>query len=143
VLERHYEVGDPVYLLDTASVKGKCRKLLAPWKGPGVIIKKMSSYVFQIKLRNSVMVVNHDRIKPCKDTNLPKWITNWKSNHQDDDDDDEDDSIYCLCRQKYNGRFMICCDSCDEWYHGSCVNVSPSEAVNIDKYKCPVCCQPS
>ena len=139
VLERNYEVGDPVYLLDTASVKGKCRKLLAPWKGPGVIVRKMSSYIFQVKLKNSVFVVNHDRLKPCNDTNLPQWIKNWKSEVKDDDEND--DTLYCVCKQRYNGRFMIQCDMCDEWYHGSCVNVSPSEAVNIDKYKCPVCCR--
>ena len=40
VLERNYEVGDRVYLLDTAVLKGKCRKLCPPWKGPGVIITK-------------------------------------------------------------------------------------------------------
>ncbi|MEX1347567.1 MAG: RNase H-like domain-containing protein, partial [Desulfobacterales bacterium] len=71
VLERNYEVGDPVYLLDTASIKGKCKKLSSPWKGPGVIIKKLSSYVFQVKLKNSVLVINHDRLKPCRDAKLP------------------------------------------------------------------------
>ena len=138
VLERNYEVGDPVYLLDTASVKGKCRKLLAPWKGPGIIIQKMSSYIFKVKFKNSIIVVNHDRIKPCKDKNLPNWIKDWKPGI---DDEDDDKTLYCVCKQQYDGRFMIQCDTCDEWYHGSCVNISPSEAVNIDKYKCPVCCE--
>jgi len=29
-----------------------------------------------------------------------------------------------LCRQGDNGKFMIQCDLCDEWYHGECVNVT-------------------
>ena len=41
VLLRSYAEGDSVYLLDTASVKGKSRKLLAPWKGPALIVKKL------------------------------------------------------------------------------------------------------
>ena len=61
VLRRPYAEGDRVYLLDTASVKGKSRKLLAPWKGPALIVKKLSAYLYRVKLRNAVFVVNHDR----------------------------------------------------------------------------------
>lgn len=31
---------------------------------------------------------------------------------------------------------MITCDYCDEWYHGACVNITPTEALSIDEYKC-------
>ena len=44
VLLRPYTEGDSVYLSDTASVKGKSRKLLAPWKGPALSVKKLSAY---------------------------------------------------------------------------------------------------
>ena len=37
LLERSYEVGDAVYILDTAVLKGKCKKLCHPWKRPGII----------------------------------------------------------------------------------------------------------
>ena len=40
-------------------------------------------------------------------------------------------------------RFMICCDSCDEWYHGKCVHVSERDGRNMEKkkikYICPLC----
>lgn len=39
ILAKAYK-GDIVYVLDTATVKGKCRKLTPPWKGPGLIVKK-------------------------------------------------------------------------------------------------------
>lgn len=74
ILERNYEVGDIVYLLDTAILKGKCRKLCPPWKGPGVIVTKLSAFIFRVKLKNVVFVVNHDRLKPCKDRTPPAWI---------------------------------------------------------------------
>ena len=34
------KLGDLVYQLDTATVKGKTRKLSPSWKGPGVVIEK-------------------------------------------------------------------------------------------------------
>jgi len=38
-------------------------------------------------------------------------------------------------------RFYIGCDRCDDWYHGSCVGVTKSEADRMDTYVCPVCRQ--
>jgi len=34
---------------------------------------------------------------------------------------------------------MIECDECDEWFHGTCVNITNEEATLIDKYYCPNC----
>lgn len=34
---------------------------------------------------------------------------------------------------------MIQCDYCDEWYHGSCVNITVTDALDIAKYKCGSC----
>ena len=45
VYSRAYKEGDLVYILDTATVKGKCRKLSPSWKGPGIVIKKLSPYL--------------------------------------------------------------------------------------------------
>lgn len=36
-------------------------------------------------------------------------------------------------------RFYICCDSCQDWFHGRCVGILQSEAENIDEYVCPNC----
>ena len=46
---------------------------------------------------------------------------------------------YCICRRAYSG-FMIGCDECEEWYHGSCVGISESRADRFDKYACIRCC---
>jgi hypothetical protein len=45
---------------------------------------------------------------------------------------------YCICRRPYEG-FMIGCDSCEEWFHGSCIGVSESKADRVDKYVCIRC----
>ena len=42
VSSRAYEEGDLVAILDTATVKGKCRKLSPSWQGTGIVIKKLS-----------------------------------------------------------------------------------------------------
>ena len=41
---RAYKEGDLVYILETATVTGKCRKLSPSWKGTGIVIKKLSPY---------------------------------------------------------------------------------------------------
>ena len=141
ILLRPYAEGDLIYLLDTASVKGKSRKLLPPWKGPAVIVKKLSAYLYRVKLRNAVFTANHDRMMPCNIRKVPEWITRYKMSKTEEDDQDEDDDQkeYCVCKKPYGGRFMIQCDYCEEWYHGSCVNITVSDALEIDKYKCKAC----
>ena len=140
VLQRPYQEGDIVYLLDTASVKGKCRKLLPPWKGPAIITKRITSALFRVKLRNASFSVNHDRMKPCRDRTLPNWIVNFKPQSENEEDKDVEDSrIYCFCKKPWDNQFMIQCDFCEEWYHGKCVDVTPTEALHIDKYKCRAC----
>ena len=64
VLLRPYAEGDIIYLLDRASVKGKSRKLSAPRKGPALIVKKLSAYLYRVKLRNAVSLY-----LACKDKN--------------------------------------------------------------------------
>lgn len=82
------------------------------------------------------MTLNHDRLKLCRDRRLPLWLRNWKDNPEVGNSVTASDKIYCTCRQTYLGRFMIQCDFCLERYHGSCVNISATDAIQIYKYKC-------
>lgn len=36
---------------------------------------------------------------------------------------DDGGNRYCLCRGPNDGTFMVECDDCDQWFHGSCVNL--------------------
>lgn len=48
--------------------------------------------------------------------------------------------LYCLCRKPYDeSQFYICCDKCQDWFHGRCVGILQSEADTIDEYICPNC----
>ena len=85
-------------------------------------------------------MVNHDRMMPCRDRVLPPWLKTLRDKPKDTVTPDTGDTTpYCVCRKPWSGRFMIQCDFCSEWYHGSCVNVSATDALNIDKYKCKPC----
>ena len=45
---------------------------------------------------------------------------------------------YCLCRQLYFG-VMVGCDTCNEWYHFSCINMTVAQAERCEMYICVRC----
>ncbi|KAJ3388332.1 PHD finger protein 3 [Entophlyctis sp. JEL0112] len=49
--------------------------------------------------------------------------------------------VYCICRDIDNGKFMIQCDSCKDWYHGACVNITERMGQSLSSYDCPYCVQ--
>lgn len=50
---------------------------------------------------------------------------------------DEGEELYCICRRPDNHTWMIACDGgCEDWFHGSCVNVKQEDEDLIDKYIC-------
>ena len=53
--------------------------------------------------------------------------------------DNHSKELFCLCHQPEDGRFMICCDQCDKWYHGECVNVTSAAGQQMDMFICPTC----
>lgn len=38
--------------------------------------------------------------------------------------EDDPNRLWCICRKPHNNRFMICCDICQDWFHGKCVNIT-------------------
>ena len=113
-------------MLDTATTKGRCKRL-SPWKGPGIITLVITPSLFRVKLKNAEMTANHDRLKPCKDRVIPCWVCMFLENPvQGGEQRVEDNKLYCICHQPCGDLFMIQCDNCEEWYHGKCVDVTPS-----------------
>jgi len=48
--------------------------------------------------------------------------------------------VYCICQKVYDpSQFYICCDQCQDWFHGRCVGVTSAEAESIGEYICPQC----
>ncbi|KAJ8548731.1 hypothetical protein ON010_g10939 [Phytophthora cinnamomi] len=50
----------------------------------------------------------------------------------------DDATIFCVCRGPEQAP-MICCDFCDEWYHSTCVDLSPRDLDGIEAFRCPRC----
>ena len=78
VHSRAYEQGDLVYILDTATVKGKYHKLRPSWKRPGIVIKNLSPYLYRVKTKAAVMVAKHDRLKICDDRDILLWLSSYR-----------------------------------------------------------------
>ena len=96
-----YKIGDCVYILDTAIKKGTSKKLAKPWKGPGIILKMLTPYLFRVKLQRTIVTVHHDRITLCQSRQLPSWINRYKTNLEKNDENQlenqDSDKVYCHC----------------------------------------------
>lgn len=57
-----------------------------------------------------------------------------------DEDDESDNGPYCICRGPDDHRWMICCERCEDWFHGECVHISKDIGESlIEKFICPNC----
>jgi len=153
-----YAVGDVVLLIDSASRIGQCKKLAPLWKGPYVIVEIVSPVLCKIASSRKEWVVHHDRLRLCDESPLPLWVRRRRhhilglpapssslasgetfllsSSH---DDTLARQPTYCLCQGIDDGRFMIACDSCYQWFHGECVKITEEAADKLDFYICPGC----
>ena len=110
IFSRVYYIVDLIYVLDTATIKGQCKKLSHPWKGPGIVINRFTSYLYRVKLINVVFTANHDRLKPCRDRKLPDWLERFQYNFKENLKRDQDNfsvgthqPVYCICRNPDRG----------------------------------------
>ena len=52
----------------------------------------------------------------------------------------DDAARYCVCNGFSDGKFMIACEECDEWFHGRCVGIDENAAEDsAEDWKCPAC----
>ncbi|KAJ3184317.1 PHD finger protein 3 [Geranomyces variabilis] len=52
---------------------------------------------------------------------------------------DKGQRVYCSCRQPDKGNFMIQCDNCEEWFHGSCVGLTKKVGEKLTTFHCEAC----
>ncbi|GLH06868.1 CXXC-type zinc finger protein 1 [Gryllus bimaculatus] len=94
---------------------------------------------------------------PGKDKKRPeeKQKGRRQSGDEDDDEDlpssddeswnseDDPDRLWCICKKPHNNRFMICCDVCEDWFHGKCVGVTKAMGKQMEnkglEWSCPNC----
>lgn len=50
------------------------------------------------------------------------------------------EDLFCYCKKPYDpSLFMIRCDCCANWFHGTCVGIKPEEGDTIGDYFCQSC----
>ncbi|PIK35600.1 putative death-inducer obliterator 1 isoform X2 [Apostichopus japonicus] len=58
-------------------------------------------------------------------------------------EDEDPERLWCICKKPHDSRFMICCDKCEDWFHGSCVNVTKQQGKHMEdqglEWFCPNC----
>jgi hypothetical protein len=58
---------------------------------------------------------------------------------------DDEAGRYCVCNGFNDGRFMVECEECEEWFHGRCVQLSgvdeEAAEATADGFTCPKCCE--
>ena len=83
----NYDVGDLVYCLDTTKKVGKSPKLKSDiWKGPCVILRKISDILFEIKNspKKRSKIIHHDRLKPYLTDSTPQWAVSLQKQVKED-----------------------------------------------------------
>lgn len=81
------------------------------------------------------------RQSEAKATRMPTPKQLEDSGEEYEEDDDEHGNTLCgACGRNYaDDEFWICCDVCEQWFHGKCVKITPARAELIKKYVCPTC----
>ena len=73
-----FEVGDLVYLQNTAHRAGLSRKFCPTYLGPYMVVEVLSPYLYRVEDRKRVMVLHHDKLKLCQDREIPVLIHHWR-----------------------------------------------------------------
>ena len=73
-VERAYNKGDLVLLLDHSRKVGLSPKLQPKWQGPWVVVAQVGPVIYQIQGQKDKRVVHHDRLKPYTADAVPRWV---------------------------------------------------------------------
>jgi hypothetical protein len=46
---------------------------------------------------------------------------------------------HCICAGPSDGSFMLCCDKCELWFHGHCVNITKEASEGLNSWLCAEC----
>jgi hypothetical protein len=83
------------------------------------------SHLHEIKGNNSTVKrqINLATCMKCIDGSYRSKDSTSKEN--------EPNKLCCICQKTKKDRFMITCDTCSEWFHGSCVGVNVKKGNEI------------
>ncbi|MCO5566381.1 hypothetical protein L7F22_020058 [Adiantum nelumboides] len=94
-----------------------------------------------IKEKSSANNSSKNKGKPDQLSQARPFPKEADEDSEDDEEEDEHSEATCgSCGKRYTAdEFWICCDSCERWFHGKCVKVTPARAEHLKQYKCPAC----
>ncbi|KAL3891724.1 hypothetical protein ACJMK2_003974 [Sinanodonta woodiana] len=105
--------------------------------------RKDSGRALRESSRKSLALIESLKEKPAKEIEEEEIDDVTFEDDQNDETWEDPSKLYCICRQPHNKRFMICCDKCEEWYHGKCVGISATTGkemeLNNEEYICLKC----
>ncbi|XP_043471385.1 uncharacterized protein LOC122504370 isoform X2 [Leptopilina heterotoma] len=121
---------------------------LPPIEAPATRSKKLQA--MGDKPQQKEIIVVKEEKKPSRSSLsefIPKEDVDLDDEFEDEgdnsDSEDDPDRLWCICKRPHNNRFMICCDVCEDWFHGKCVNVSKAMGQQMEEqgveWVCPNC----
>ena len=131
---QEYEVGDVVMLANSASRVGNCKKLTEKWLGPYLVTQAISPILYRITTSKAEKVVHTERLKGFSGR-VPIWLR--RKRHFLIREGRK--SVFCLCRGRDDGRPMVQCSSCSDWFHCQCMGLTLKEAKAKERFECPEC----
>ncbi|XP_051147170.1 chromatin remodeling protein SHL-like isoform X3 [Andrographis paniculata] len=49
-------------------------------------------------------------------------------------------AVYCKCEMPHNpDELMVQCEGCTDWFHPTCMDITPEEAESLDHFYCHTC----
>ncbi|XP_054265683.1 death-inducer obliterator 1-like isoform X1 [Macrosteles quadrilineatus] len=138
----------PVELPATrGATKRASQKKDQPQESPSVkteVNKKVPSSVEKEKRKSTDSRKSIDSKKSAGRDDADSLVSDEVSD-EDDSHNSEDDPnrLWCICRKPHNNRFMICCDFCEDWFHGKCVGITKAMGEQMEEneteWMCPNC----
>ncbi|XP_078275016.1 death-inducer obliterator 1-like isoform X2 [Rhinoraja longicauda] len=110
-------------------------------------VKNKSKSLGTTKTKKQIVIPTKKGVKSEKESTsqsrAPSESDDEGSVAQSDNGYNDPDKLYCICRQPHSNRFMICCDRCEEWFHGDCVGITMARGRLLERngedYICPDC----
>eukprot|EP00005_Dracoamoeba_jomungandri_P009562 CAMPEP_0174264576 /NCGR_PEP_ID=MMETSP0439-20130205/22920_1 /TAXON_ID=0 /ORGANISM="Stereomyxa ramosa, Strain Chinc5" /LENGTH=265 /DNA_ID=CAMNT_0015350509 /DNA_START=2149 /DNA_END=2946 /DNA_ORIENTATION=- len=84
---------------------------------------------------------SEEELEEIKEENKRKR-ENIQNQYEESEEEDEEEELFCICKSPEEYGFMICCDSCNQWFHGGCIGLSEEEGSALATYCCPDCTHP-